>query len=175
MNSNLFKKSAIVLIALLAVLQFIHPGRNEGAALGPNDITQSVTVPETVMKSLEKSCFDCHSNHTVYPWYASVQPLGFWLDHHVDEGKGEINFSEFNTYSLKRKAHKMEEIAEMLEEDEMPLSSYTLIHKDAVMSDAQKAEMIQWAKANHDALKQQLEAEKANAGASADTHQEHHE
>ena len=154
MNSNIFKKIALLLLAVLVLLQFVQPGRNQGNAAGLNDITHAVTVPEGILQTLEKSCYDRHSNNTVYPWYASIQPVGLWLKNHVDEGKEELNFSEFNTYTAKRKAHKMEEIAEMLEEDEMPLPTYTFIHKEAILNATQKADMIAWAKENHLKLKQ---------------------
>ncbi len=146
MNSNLFKKIGLVLAAIFILIQFIHPAKNEGESYGPNDISKSLTVPEFVQGSLEKSCYDCHSNRTIYPWYANIQPVGFWLKDHVDEGKRELNFSEFNTYKTKRKIKKLKEIAEQLEENEMPLFSYTLIHRDAVLSEAQKGEIIAWAK-----------------------------
>ena len=93
---------------------------------------------------LQTSCFDCHSNYTNYPWYTNIQPIGWWLNHHVDEGKEELNFSEFESYSLKRKLHKLEEIKEMVEEGEMPLSSYTLIHGDTKLSPEQKEILYTW-------------------------------
>jgi hypothetical protein len=148
MNSSLFKKIGLVLLALLFLLQFVQPARNEGQSSGPNDVTQAMNVPVSVQQTLEKSCYDCHSNHTEYPWYSNIQPLGFWLKDHVDEGKEELNFSEFNSYTPKRKAKKMKEIVKEIEEGEMPLSSYTLIHGDAKLTEAQKAELIAWAKAN---------------------------
>jgi hypothetical protein len=107
-----------------------------------------MNVPVSVQQTLEKSCYDCHSNHTEYPWYSNIQPLGFWLKDHVDEGKEELNFSEFNSYTPKRKAKKMKEIVKEIEEGEMPLSSYTLIHRNSILTEAQKAELIEWAKAN---------------------------
>lgn len=148
MNSNIFKKTGIILAAVFFLLQFIQPSRNEGSAKSENDISNYITVPSTVQKTLETSCYDCHSNHTEYPWYSRIQPIGWWLKNHIDEGKEELNFSEFNAYSMKRKMKKMKEIAEMIEEDEMPLASYTFIHRNSVLSEAQKAELISWAKEN---------------------------
>lgn len=161
MNSTIFKKIAIILLALLGLIQFVQPARNEGTVSGPNDINKSIAVPESVQQTLEKSCTDCHSNHTVYPWYANIQPVGFFLKDHVDEGKRELNFSEFNTYKAKRKAHKMEEIVEMLEENEMPLFSYTLIHRNAILSESQKAELMAWAKESQKVFKEAMAAESA--------------
>lgn len=146
MNSNLWKKLGVSLAVLLILLQFIQPSRSSGEAWGPNDITHAVNVPDDVKQILEASCNDCHSNHSVYPWYTYVQPVGLWVQHHVNEGREELNFSEFNTYKPKRQAHKFEEIAEMVEEGEMPMKAYTLIHGNARLSETQKQTLINWAK-----------------------------
>jgi len=127
------------------LIQFIRPERNNGNAWGDNDLLHYTAVPENVKSILENSCNDCHSNHSEYPWYTNIQPLGFWIQHHINEGKEELNFSEFMQYKPKRQKHKMEEIVEMIREGEMPLESYTLIHKNARLNDKQKQELIQWA------------------------------
>ena len=134
------RKISYVLIAILIVIQFIRPSKNSGNAIGENSITTSAEV-ETI---LQKTCNDCHSNRTEYPWYCNIQPVGWWLNHHVNEGKEELNFSEFNTYSLKRKLKKMKEIKEELDENEMPLSSYTLIHSDAKLTSQDKDLLLKW-------------------------------
>jgi hypothetical protein len=95
---------------------------------------------------LKTSCYDCHSNNTVYPWYSNIQPLAWWLQGHVNEGKEELNFDEFATYNPRRQFKKMEETEEMITEGEMPLSSYTIIHSNAVLSASQKETLINWAK-----------------------------
>jgi hypothetical protein len=101
---------------------------------------------------LQTSCYDCHSSNTKYPWYASIQPVGWWLNDHVEEGKKEINFNEFASYSPRRKFKKFNEIIEQVKEDEMPLSSYTLIHRNAKLRDEQKKELITWASAQKDSM-----------------------
>lgn len=140
------KKIWYILLAVLVGIQFIRPTRNIGNADGPQDITHSVQVPDKVLTMLKGSCYDCHSNNTVYPWYTNIQPIGLWLNHHVDEGKDELNFSEFGTYNQKRMAHKLEEIAEQVEEDEMPLPTYTLIHTDVKLTKEQATDLVSWAK-----------------------------
>jgi hypothetical protein len=104
-------------------------------------------VPANVQLVLQKACSDCHSNNTEYPWYTHIQPVGWWLQDHVNEGKAELNFSEFATYKPKKQAHKMEEVVEMIEHNEMPLESYTLMHKNAVLSRQEKTAVVNWAKA----------------------------
>ena len=134
------KKFLYVVLAILILIQFIRPERN----LGKAETENTIFVNAEVGTILQTSCFDCHSNYTNYPWYTNIQPIGWWLNHHVDEGKEELNFSEFESYSLKRKLHKLEEIKEMAEEGEMPLSSYTLIHGDTKLSPEQKEILYTW-------------------------------
>ena len=143
----MLKKIGIGVAVLLLVIQFIRPERNLGEAVTPQDITHAVAVPDEVMGILKTACYDCHSNYTKYPWYANVNPVGLWLQYHIDEGKGEMNFSEFATYDLKRQDHKLEELAEEVAEHEMPLSSYTLIHSEANLTDAQIKTLVDWANA----------------------------
>lgn len=133
-----------VLIALV-VIQFIRPSRNSGETYGPNDITKTVEVPGEVKSILDKACNNCHSDHTNYPWYTNIQPVGWWMAHHVDEGVHELNFSQFNTYKLRRKLRKLEEIAEQVKEGEMPMDSYTWTHSEAKLSDQEKEVLINWA------------------------------
>ncbi len=141
-----FNKIVIGLLILLVVIQFIPTTKNSGEAMGENDIAHLVNVPADVQEILNVSCNDCHSNHTNYPWYSKIQPIGFWLDEHVEDGKTHLNFSEYATYKKKRQLHKLDEIAEMVEEHEMPLSSYTLIHTNAKLTAEQQSRLITWAK-----------------------------
>lgn len=139
------KKIMIGLLVLLVGIQFIRPARNNGNASGTNDITHVIPVPDTILSILQTSCYDCHSNKTYYPWYTGVNPVGWWMNHHVNEGKAELNFSECVTYSKKKMDHKLDELIEQVQEREMPLSSYTLIHQNAKLDTAQAAMLIQWA------------------------------
>lgn len=140
----MLKKILIGLLIVFVIIQFIRPARNNGAIAGPNDITHYVQVPDTVMHMLQVSCYDCHSNHTKYPWYVNINPVGWWLKHHIDEGKHEINFSDLAQMPKKKLVHRMGDIGEQVEEHEMPLSSYTLIHTDAKLSDAQIQILKNW-------------------------------
>jgi hypothetical protein len=144
-NINM-KKIGMALFAILVLIQFIRPERNGNWEKSDNDISLAINVPSNVQQILETSCYDCHSNHTTYPWYTNIQPIGLWMQHHVDEGKEELNFSEFKTYKPKRQKHKLEEIAEQVNEHEMPLSSYTLIHKNAILTPEQNVALVSWAK-----------------------------
>lgn len=138
-------KIIIGILAVLVVIQFIRPTRNAGEMDGPNEISKHYQVSAEIHAVLKKSCYDCHSNSTNYPWYANIQPLGWWLQSHINEGKDELNFSEFGTYAEKKAKHKFEEIEELVNEGEMPLKSYTLIHGDAKLSAEQTAAIAAWA------------------------------
>lgn len=143
----MFRKIMMGFILVLAGLQFIPKKLdNKGDLKNPKAIDSVYQVPENVMSILKNSCYDCHSNATHYPWYASVQPLSMWINHHVNEGKRELNFSTFGNYRIAIQYHKLHEIIEQVEEGEMPLSSYTLIHKKAKLSDVQKKAIINWSK-----------------------------
>ena len=146
------KKILIALLVILVGIQFIRPARNNGEASGPKDFTHYVQVPEHIKTTLQSSCFDCHSNHTNYPWYASINPVGLWLNHHIEEGKSELNFSDFAAYDLKRMVHKLEEVAEEVQEGHMPLPSYTLIHTDTKLSPEQVQQIVEWVKTERQKL-----------------------
>lgn len=140
-------KIILILLAVgLIVIQFFGIKKNQSSGDQAMNISKQFAVPAEVENTLKTSCYDCHSNNTVYPWYASIQPVAWWLQGHVNEGKEELNFDEFATYNPRRQFKKMEETAEMITEGEMPLSSYTIIHSNAVLSSTQKELLINWAK-----------------------------
>jgi hypothetical protein len=140
------KGSIFIILLLLIAVQFVGVEKNQAVADGENSLFTSGLMPEEVHNILKTSCYDCHSGYTTYPWYSRIQPVGFWLNNHITEGKHHLNFSQFNTYTLKRKLHKLDEVVETIEENEMPLKSYTWIHGDAKLSDAQKEILKTWVK-----------------------------
>lgn len=143
-----------ILIAFIGI-QFFRPERNSGSATSPNDIAHATTVSPEIKSIMATSCNDCHSDRTEYPWYTNIQPVGWWLNHHVEEGKAEINFSQFNTYGVKRKIKKFHEIAEMIEEKEMPLNTYLWIHGNSKLNDSQSKSLLAWANENQRILEEQ--------------------
>ena len=139
------RKILLGLLLVLVAIQFVRPAKNQSTGISTNDISKAYDVPENVNDILKKACNDCHSNNTVYPWYSNIQPVAWWLDHHIDDGKKELNFSEFTSYSPKKQHHKLEEVIEMVKEGEMPLNSYTWMHKNAKLTDAEKLTVSEWA------------------------------
>jgi len=139
------KKILIAVLAVLIIIQFVKPEKNSSTLDSPNDIFAHYQASDHIKQMIHTSCYDCHSNNTTYPWYAEIQPVAWWLADHVKEGKSELNFSEFATYTAKKGDHKLDEFIKMLKEGEMPLQSYTLIHGDAKLTAAQIAELTNWA------------------------------
>ena len=139
------KKILYGLLILLVVIQFIRPDRNLSSGPYANDITTKYAVPAPVAEVLKTSCFDCHSNHTTYPWYSSIQPVASWMAHHVNEGKEELNFNEFAAYPPRKARHKLEELSDEVNEGGMPMSSYTIIHKNAILDVDKKKLVSDWA------------------------------
>ena len=141
------KISKIILLILLIVfvgIQFVPTKRNLSEIVPNTDFMIVNNVPNSIKNTLQTSCYDCHSNNTYYPWYNKVQPVAWILESHIEEGKAELNFSDWNTYSNRRKKSKLKSIVSQIEDDKMPLISYTLIHKDAVLTQKQKTEIIDW-------------------------------
>jgi hypothetical protein len=142
------KKILYALLGIFIVIQFIRPAKNDGEVSGPNDISKKYTVPAEVQTILNKSCNDCHSNKTNYPWYANIQPVGWWLQYsHVNDGKRHLNFSEYASYPEKKAKHKFEEIADEVKEGGMPLGTYTFMHGEAALSSEQVKTLADWAEA----------------------------
>ena len=153
------KKFGYALIAALIIIQFFSIEKNVSTTPAEQDISKLYAVPADVAAILKTSCNDCHSNNTIYPWYSKIQPVAWWLQHHVNEGKHELNFNEFASYSIRRQYRKLEEVIEQVKENEMPLGSYTLIHKDAVLSEQQKATLTNWAQSIRDSIKAKYPAD----------------
>lgn len=150
---RILKTSLLVFAVLLVGVQFVRPAKNLApGAPGPDDLTVLRPPPAEVQATLERACFDCHSNHTRYPWYAEIQPVGWWLAHHVKEGKAHLNFSTFGTYSAKRQARKLEELIDEVETGHMPLPSYTWTHADARLTPAEIKALTDWAASVQDNL-----------------------
>lgn len=149
----MIKKILLVLLAALIVIQFIHPKKNKSEGPQPNYIGNKYNIPDDVKTILAKACNDCHSNNTRYPWYAKLQPVHWWLEKHIKDGKKHVNYDEYTNRPLRYQYHKMEETIEMVKEGEMPLNSYTWIHKDAKLTTEERAKITGWAQQVMDTMK----------------------
>lgn len=147
---KIFLTSLLVIFLLLQL--YPRQNTNRSSGITASDITSVHAVPNDVQQLLRKSCYDCHSNNTDYPWYSKIQPLSLWLTDHIETGKSELNFSIFGTYSLRRQFHKLEEIDELVMEGEMPLNSYTIIHREAALTMAQRQTISTWCRSLRDSF-----------------------
>lgn len=140
------KKIAIALLIALAVMQFIRPDKNSTENQDYVAVFENETKPPPEVKQLlETSCYDCHSDHTTYPWYNNIAPISYWIADHVEEGKEHLDFSDWQNYSAKKKDHKLEELVEEVEEGEMPLNEYTWTHSEARLTAEQRKALMNWA------------------------------
>ena len=135
---------AIVLVVAFIVIQFIRPDFTNPPVNQAETLYSTMEVPENVKTILNRSCSDCHSNETKFPWYSKIQPSAWFLADHIKDGRRELNLSVWNTYEPRRKRKKLAEICEQVQEKEMPLPSYLWIHRDAKMSEADIKTLCDW-------------------------------
>jgi hypothetical protein len=136
------RNAGLLLLAVTVLIQLIPRSRSLPEVNPAEDFNPERAVSELAL--LRSACYDCHSNETRYPWYARVQPVAKWIDHHVEEGRDELNFSIWHTYSDKRRRRKLEECIEVLERGEMPLTSYKLTHPESRLTDAERQLLTDW-------------------------------
>lgn len=153
------KKILLILFIVLIGIQFIRPQKNLSNEVLATDISNIYAMPQNVSVILKKACRDCHSNKTVYPWYAEVQPVGLWLNNHIHEGKEELNLSEFGSYQIARQYKKLDDMIDEVKEGHMPISSYTLIHRDAKLGDEEKQVLLNWCEDIRDTIKSKYPAD----------------
>ncbi len=143
---KILKKILILLLIVFIIAQFFGPDKNEGNIAAISTFFEDTNPPENVKMVLKENCFDCHSNHTRYPWYNKITPVNYWMADHIRHAQGNLDMSKWEDYSIKKKDHKFEELIEMVEKKEMPLPSYTWMHKEANLTDEQITAVIDWAK-----------------------------
>ncbi|MCE3278337.1 MAG: cytochrome [Bacteroidetes bacterium] len=136
------KKVLIALVVLFILIQFFRIDRKNPITDPSKDFLTVTSTPSDVAAILNSSCYDCHSNATVYPWYTNIAPVSWWLKHHIDEGRAELNFSEWDNYSSRKKDHKLDEAIELVENGEMPMNTYIWMHGNAKLSEEQKKRLI---------------------------------
>ncbi|MEQ6168216.1 heme-binding domain-containing protein [Ekhidna sp. MALMAid0563] len=139
------KPALLILLGAFIILQFFRGTPPEVRTDNPNDIIAHEVIDAEVATLLRNACYDCHSMESNYPWYTYITPLSWWIFEHVEHGREELNFSEWASFSMKRKLHKLEEISEETLEGEMPLESYTPVHAEAQLTDEQRQLISDWA------------------------------
>ncbi|PCH49878.1 MAG: hypothetical protein COC22_06200 [Flavobacteriaceae bacterium] len=150
---HFIKKVLLILLIVLVGIQFIPTKRNQNQQILESDISKTFTLPAEIQTIFKNSCYDCHSNNTNYPWYNKIQPVSWLLENHIKEGKKELNFNEFGSYSKRKQKNKLKSIKNQVIDDEMPMFSYTLIHKKAKLTESDKNLIKNWANKLMDSLK----------------------
>jgi hypothetical protein len=140
MNRRVVRRALLALATVLLLAQLVPVERSNPPVQG------EVAAPAEVRAILKRACYDCHSNETVWPWYAHVAPVSWLLERDVREGRKEVNFSVFGGDSEKRRQRKWTEIPEQLEKGEMPPWFYMLVHGEARLSEAERAALVRWAR-----------------------------
>ena len=139
-----------ILIIIFLILQAFQIDKVNQPVNKGMDFLEIKKTPEHIAQNIRTSCYDCHSNETQYPWYSYIQPLGWFLQDHIKNGRKKLNFSTFATYEPKRQAHKLYESWEYVDQGKMPLESYLLIHTDAKLTPEHRKEMAQYFKRMED-------------------------
>jgi hypothetical protein len=134
MMKKILKIAAIALFIGFIAIQFVRPEKTNPPTNPADTIQATMQIPENAQSILKRSCNDCHSHDSVYPFYSNIAPISWQVIDHINDGRKHLNFSVWNTYDTKKKKRKLEGICEEMQSGEMPMSQYTLIHRDAIVS-----------------------------------------
>jgi hypothetical protein len=147
------KSAAIIILVLLVAAQFYRPAKNFPQTPMTAGMDSLYPIPPEIEATFRVACYDCHTDSTRYPWYSEIQPVGWWLNNHIRDGKRHLNFSEFASYRLRRQYGKFDDIITEVSEGGMPLPSYLIAHNDARLTQEQRDRIVAWAKAMKDTMK----------------------
>lgn len=140
----ILKWTAIILVGALAGIQFIRPAMTNPAVDESQTINAKTQMTPEVASILDRSCRDCHTNKTVWPWYTKVAPVSWWLADHVNEGRHDLNMSEWSKLPPDRQDRKLRQICDEVQDGQMPLSTYLPMHPMAKLSDHDKKTLCDW-------------------------------
>ncbi len=141
--SRRFVISAAVLAALFLLIQLIPVDQTNP------QVESDLVAPVPVKDILRRSCYDCHSHETSWPWYSRVAPFSWWLAKHVTEGRADLNFSQWPLFDFEARELMLRDIEKQLVDGTMPLRSYVLGHREAGLSDRDREILLEWARAGY--------------------------
>jgi|ERR1041385_218444 hypothetical protein len=144
---RVFKRVLLALVVIFVLMQLYRPSRTNPPVDQTKTIEQTMSIPPNVQTILSRACTDCHSSKTIWPWYSNLAPVSWMLVDHVKDGREELNFSDWGTFSAKKRRRKLEEICEQVNKKEMPLPSYLWMHHDAQLSPEDRNVLCDWANA----------------------------
>lgn len=134
----------LIVVVLFVVVQFIRPAKTNPAIDQSLALESHVQVDPKVAAIFDRSCADCHSNKTRWPWYSHVAPVSWFVIDHVNEGRGYLNFSEWGTYDKEQQRDLLNEICAEVKGGSMPLSSYTPLHPGSSLTPQDVTMICEW-------------------------------
>jgi hypothetical protein len=152
--AKILKWTAIVLAIILAGLQFIRPARTNPPVDEARTIRAQTQLTPEVAAILDRSCNDCHSNQTRWPWYSNVAPVSWFVINHVNVGRREMNLSEWAEYTAEDQQGFLKKICREVKDGAMPLTSYLRLHQEAKLSSEDVQRLCDWTSAESQRLSQ---------------------
>jgi len=151
---RVLKIVALLLVVIVVGIQFVRPARTNPAVDESQTIFARMQMTSEVSSILDRSCRDCHSNKTVWPWYTNVAPVSWWLSDHVNTGRSNLNLYEWGKLDTNRQDRKLRQICDEVQDGVMPLSSYTPMHPQAKLSEQDKKTLCDWTERERERLAQ---------------------
>jgi len=133
-----------IAMAVIVAIQLIPVGPRDPAVSPSLSIYETQPVPASVRNVLQRSCADCHSNQTVWPWYSYIAPVSWIVANDVHRARGKMNLSEWGTYPPKKRADRLEMICDQVLNDEMPEGAYALVHRNARLTQEERETVCNW-------------------------------
>ena len=134
----------IAFLVVFALIQFVVIDKSPMEINPEADFLMIEQAPKEVAELIQTSCYDCHSNLTTYPWYSDIAPVSWWLKGHIDNGRGKLNFSEWDSYTLEEGDSLKQLSADLIEKKWMPILTYKIMHKESRLSEDQRALLVDW-------------------------------
>ncbi len=157
-----YKKVLIGAAVIFGLAQFFGPSLTNPKVVAGQDMLAANAPPQHLAAVLRTACYDCHSHETRWPWYSRVVPVSWWLMNHIQEGRDQLNFSEWPHDNARRARSYWQNIRDEVEGGTMPLKSYTLIHRDAILSETDREELCKWADIQAARLTKEMEGQKGD-------------
>jgi len=142
---KIVKLLILVLLIAVVIIQFIPNDKPEVVLTNENDLIYNNQLPEKIRVMLKESCYDCHSNETIYPWYSNVAPVSWLVVRDIKLGRDELNFSHWESQSKIDKAKNLDKIIDEVTDENMPMPIYTIMHANAKLSDDDRRLITEWA------------------------------
>ncbi len=138
-------KASVISLAIIFILIQLYPNPlPKNSDMVNDDFLTDTSISKIDAGIIKNSCYDCHSNYTHYPWYSKIAPFSWLIANHIREGRKKLNFSEWMSYTKKHQIRKLEDIQDEINNGEMPLKSYLLIHRSAKLTKEQKEQILKF-------------------------------